>query len=54
MYNNGKEYESLDDLKDPLNIAWDSIDISELHNLVDSMPRRLLSIIERRGAPAPY
>ena len=42
IYNGGHQFESLDDLKQALNNAWENIDLSVLQN-------RLLSTIERRG-----
>ena len=54
VYNNGTQYESVDDLKEALCTAWDNITIDTLQTLVQSMPRRLLAMVEGRGAAIPY
>ncbi len=54
IYNNGRQFDCIDDLKDALMMAWDSISLDTLRNLVKSMPRRLVSIIERKGGCTTY
>lgn len=51
IYNNGKQYDSFDDLKESLTIAWDANYEETIHKLVESMLRCVVSIIEKRGAP---
>ena len=51
VYYNGRQYDCIDDLKESLTIAWDNIKEETVQKLVESMPRRLLSVIEKRGAP---
>lgn len=54
VYNNGRQFDCVDDLKEALVMAWDSIELSTLQNLVQSMTNRLLTVVERRGGPTPY
>lgn len=55
IYNGIHQSESLDDLKEALTNAWQSIDlVVVLQKLVGSMPRLLLPIIERRENVKSY
>ena len=54
IYRNGRQFDTLDDLKEALQLAWDNIEPATLKKLVKSMPRRIVSLIEVRGAAASY
>ncbi len=54
VYHNGKQYDTIEDLKESVRLAWDAIDVCVLDSLISSMPRRLISIIERRGGQTEY
>jgi hypothetical protein len=43
-----------DELFEVLKDAWESISVDILHNLVESMPRRLALVIKEKGGPIPY
>ncbi len=49
VYNNGRQFDDLDELKEAPIYAWDSIELVTLQNLVGSMPRRVISVIEASG-----
>jgi transposase len=50
----GKRSQSLNELWDHSQQAWDSIDESFLENLVNSMPRRMAAVINARGGVTKY
>ncbi len=54
LYKNGRQFDCLDDLKEALILAWDAIELEILHNLVKSLPRCIVSLIEARGGPTSY
>ena len=54
IYNNGRQFESVYDLKDALSFTWDTIDIHIPRNLVSSEPPSILSLIEVRGDSGQY
>lgn len=54
VYNKGKQYDNINDLKNAIKEAWDRIELHTLRKLADSMPRRILSLLEARGGPTRY
>ena len=54
VYNNGRQFMCLSDLKEALQYEWDAIDRTILRNLINSMPDRLLAVIEARGGATKY
>ena len=50
VYNNGRQYDYLDDLKDSNLIAWNAIKPEVLEKLVECMTNRLVSLVELRRA----
>ncbi len=53
-YNNGRQFDDIEELKEALVHEWDKINLLTLQNLVKSMPRRIVSLIEARGGCTPY
>ena len=54
VYTNGRHFDAIDDLVDYIHCAWDNIDDEILHNLISSMPRRCLALVEAREGLTKY
>lgn len=54
VYADGKQYASVADLEVNVRDAWDAIDLSYLKNLYRSIPKRLISVLERKGRITDY
>ncbi|CAI2350277.1 unnamed protein product [Caenorhabditis sp. 36 PRJEB53466] len=54
VYRHGKQYASVQDLKDALLIEWNLVTAAELKNLVSSMPKRLFQVIQKNGGETSY
>lgn len=54
VYENGKQFTNKKDLKVAIVREWSNIDISDLHNLVDSMPDRIFDVIRTGGMKTKY
>lgn len=54
IYAEGRQYDSVNELKTAINEAWESIENSILENLVHSMPNRLRKVIEAKGNVIHY
>ena len=54
VYEDGKQYSTVRELKDSLIKAWNEIPLSYLQNLVNSMPSRLFEISKSQGASINY
>ena len=54
VYDGGKQYATLAELKVALKKAWDDIDQKTLDDLLASMPNRLKECIERKGMKTRY
>lgn len=54
IYRNGKQYHSMQELKDAILAEWQNLDVPLLKNLVDSMPNRVFSVIAKSGNPIDY
>ncbi|KAG3078758.1 hypothetical protein PI124_g19736 [Phytophthora idaei] len=50
VYNNGKKhYSSVAELRAAVLAAWDAVDEATLAKLVDSMPKRLVGMLDKKG-----
>lgn len=49
MYENGRQYDSLDALKEAIIYAWDQIPQEALKNMIRSFPKHLVKVIEAKG-----
>lgn len=54
IYANNKQYQTVQELKEAIQQAWDSIDNETIQKLVQSMPNRILQVIERKGGVTDY
>lgn len=49
VYSHGRQYSTLKELKEAIVLEWSKIDDSVLQNLINSMPRRVLQVISKKG-----
>lgn len=54
VYASGRQYETLSQLKTAIQEEWRKIDISLLQTLVNSMSRRLIEVINKKGGKTNY
>uniref|UniRef100_A0A8R1ILE8 Uncharacterized protein n=1 Tax=Caenorhabditis japonica TaxID=281687 RepID=A0A8R1ILE8_CAEJA len=54
VYQNGTQYNIVQDLKAALLQEWDSISVAELQKLVASMPNRMFEVIQNHGGETSY
>ncbi|KAF0711309.1 hypothetical protein AaE_012241 [Aphanomyces astaci] len=54
VYNNGRQYQNVAELRAAVLLAWDMISDEEVKNLIDSMHRRCLETIRRNGEKTHY
>jgi hypothetical protein len=50
VYAHGRQYSSQEALRTAISKAWRELDPSILDNLLNSMPKRCKSILERKGS----
>uniref|UniRef100_A0A8R1I7Q5 Tc1-like transposase DDE domain-containing protein n=1 Tax=Caenorhabditis japonica TaxID=281687 RepID=A0A8R1I7Q5_CAEJA len=54
VYKNGKQYNSISELKDAVKTEWSKIHPSYLENLSNSMPNRIFQVIQKNGGVTSY
>lgn len=54
VYDEFQQYEDVAELKDAILLAWEAISDDVLVTLVNSMPRRCMDVISKRGGPTSY
>jgi len=54
VYAHGRQYRTVGKLEDAIYEAWNSIEQEYLLKLVESMPRRCLSVIKKNGDLTKY
>uniref|UniRef100_A0A8R1I7L2 HTH_Tnp_Tc3_1 domain-containing protein n=2 Tax=Caenorhabditis japonica TaxID=281687 RepID=A0A8R1I7L2_CAEJA len=54
VYKNGKQYNSISELKDAVKTEWSEIPPSYLENLFNSMPNRIFQVIQKNGGFTSY
>lgn len=54
IYANNKQYQTVNELKEAIQEAWDVIDPETIQNLIRSMPNRIFQVIERKGRATDY
>lgn len=55
VYANNRQFQSISSLKMAIQRAWQSLTLeNDLNNLINSMPRRLHAIGEKKGGPTNY
>ena len=51
VYEGGKVYHFVEDLKDAMQKVWDELEIVLITDLVKSFPKRLIQVVEAKGGP---
>ncbi|KAG6604479.1 putative retroelement [Phytophthora cinnamomi] len=54
VYAHGRQYHNVADLEAAIMAAWDAIQLDYLLKLVESMPRRCLAVIKKKGGLTKY
>ncbi|KAJ0399837.1 hypothetical protein P43SY_008143 [Pythium insidiosum] len=54
VYADGRQYDSIAELKDAILRAWETITLEDIRPLVQSMPRRCLDAVKARGNKTSY
>jgi len=54
VYKDGRHFENLEELVEAVASAWESIELDYIRNLYRSIPRQLISVIEKKGLPTRY
>jgi len=54
VYNNGKQYEDLESLRQAIIHAWENISDDYIADLIDGMSNRIHKVIETRGGITGY
>lgn len=54
VYKNGRQFDTLKDLKEAIKEEWAKIDDSTLHSLINSMPFRLSQVVYNNGDHTKY
>jgi len=49
VYANGKQFSTLKELKEAIMREWEKLDIQMLQNLVNSMPGRIVKVLNNKG-----
>jgi hypothetical protein len=49
VYEDGKQYHSLDALQHAVQVAWDEVGEIIRHHLIDSLPKRIVDVIAGEG-----
>lgn len=49
VYLNGRQFQSVDELKSAIAEEWQKITVKELQNLINSMPNRVFEVISKHG-----
>ena len=51
FYEGGKEYRTIEDLKNAMKIVWEDLEIELIQKSVRSFPKRLIHLVANRGGP---
>jgi transposase len=54
VYKNGRQFQTVLELKTAIRQAWAQLPIGKLQNLIKSMPERIFSVISNKGGPTKY
>ena len=54
VYENGRQFESVTQLKEAIRVAWEGIQLTELTELVNTMPKRMVEVIKKGGVMTHY
>ena len=54
VYSQGRQFDTVDDLREALMYEWEKIDLPVVQNLIASMPRRVVELMVQRGGVTKY
>ena len=54
VYDGGRQFDTIDDLKECLIYEWEKLSLEYIRNLVESMPRRVRELYVKRGRETKY
>lgn len=54
VYTNGRQYNTVGELKEAIKLSWNSISNTTLQNLMNTMPNRVFETITRKGGSTHY
>lgn len=54
VYANAKQFSSVSELTAAILAAWDTIRLPYLRSLIESLPKRCIEIVRRKGCKFPY
>jgi predicted transcriptional regulator len=54
LYDNSRQFQNIKDLKEKLVECWQMITNEDLKKLIESMPRRIIETIQKKGNPTHY
>ena len=54
LYKNGRQYNSITELTAAIKESWDSIPDETLKNLVNSMQKRFIMVLQKKGIRISY
>jgi transposase len=54
VYQGARQYASVAELQEAIYRCWSKLDMLELQNLIEKMPRRLIKVIEKKGGHTGY
>lgn len=54
LFSDGKQYETVESLKKAILSVWKKVKVKTLKTLVESMPKRIASVIENKGGKTKY
>lgn len=54
VYAKGRQFTTVEQLKDAIRKEWTNVPVLELHKLINSMPDRIFEVINKDGASTHY
>jgi transposase len=54
VYENGRQYANIEQLKEAIKSAWDNLQLSDLNKLANTMPKRMIEVIKKGGGIIRY
>ena len=54
VYENGRQFNSINDLKNAIDECWSSIEPDRIHTVIMSMKDRMIEVISKKGGVTHY
>ena len=54
VYQGSRQFDTVDDLKEALLYEWENLPLSHIRSLIESMPRRIWELYNKRGSETEY